>query len=155
VRNANTPWNARSRATTDWRRPLLERHFAFWHGRCFFTLGWYKEFERATMTRIGRCQIEARHLTGNASSRRDNLAPLKIFQAKLRRSISVCRRRSAVTQQSLIHKLFLKSHSVGRFMNQHGTPRTASPHRVKPAVAAKTTLRLVQRFLRSGVPPKT
>jgi hypothetical protein len=114
VRNANTPWNARSRATTDWRRPLLERHFAFWHGRCFFTLGWYKEFERATMTRIGRCQIEARHLTGNASSRRDNLAPLKIFQAKLRRSISVCRRRSAVTQQSLIHKLFLKSHSVGR-----------------------------------------
>ena len=26
----------------------------------------------------------------------------------------MCRRRSAVTQQSLIHKLFLKSHSVGR-----------------------------------------
>jgi len=24
VRNANTPWNARSRATTDWRRTLLE-----------------------------------------------------------------------------------------------------------------------------------
>jgi len=22
-----------------------------------FTLGWYKEFERATMTRIGRCRI--------------------------------------------------------------------------------------------------
>jgi hypothetical protein len=37
-----------------------------------------KEFERATMTRIGRCQIKIRHLTGNASYRRDNLAPLKI-----------------------------------------------------------------------------
>ena len=29
------------------------------------------------MTRIGRCQIKTRHLTGNASYRRDNLAPLK------------------------------------------------------------------------------
>jgi hypothetical protein len=42
------------------------------------------------MTRIGRCQFKTRHLTGNASSRRDNLAPLKNFQTKLRRSISVC-----------------------------------------------------------------
>jgi hypothetical protein len=29
----------------------------------FFTLGWYKkEFERATMTRIGRCQIKTHNL---------------------------------------------------------------------------------------------
>jgi hypothetical protein len=30
------------------------------------------------MTRIGRCQIKTRHLAGNASYRRDKLAPLKI-----------------------------------------------------------------------------
>jgi hypothetical protein len=48
------------------------------------------------MTRIGRCQIKDSQLTGNASSRRDNLAPLKIFQTKLRRSISVCQRRLAI-----------------------------------------------------------
>ena len=30
------------------------------------------------MTRIGRCQIKARHLADNASYRRDNLALLKI-----------------------------------------------------------------------------
>jgi hypothetical protein len=60
----------------------------------FLHLDKIKKFERATMTRIGRYQIEARHLTGNASSRRDDLAPLKIFQTKLRRSISVCQRRS-------------------------------------------------------------
>jgi hypothetical protein len=29
------------------------------------------------MTRIGRCQIKTRHLAGNASYRRDKLAPLK------------------------------------------------------------------------------
>jgi hypothetical protein len=37
-----------------------------------------EEFEGATMTRIGRCQIKTRHLSGNASYRRDKLAPLKI-----------------------------------------------------------------------------
>jgi len=31
--------------------------------RSAVSVGWYKEFERATMTRIGRCKIEARHLS--------------------------------------------------------------------------------------------
>jgi len=30
--------------------------------RSAVSVGWYKEFERATMTRIGRCQIKNRHL---------------------------------------------------------------------------------------------
>jgi hypothetical protein len=34
------------------------------------------------MTRIGRCQIKGRSLAGNAFLRRENLAPLKIFQTK-------------------------------------------------------------------------
>jgi len=38
-----------------------------------------KKFERATMTRIGRYQVRFPDFTGNASYRRDNLAPLKIF----------------------------------------------------------------------------
>jgi hypothetical protein len=37
-----------------------------------------EEFEGATMTRIGRCQIKTRQLADNASYRRDDLAPLKI-----------------------------------------------------------------------------
>jgi hypothetical protein len=56
----------------------------FGTGVAFLHLDGIKELSGRTMTRIGRCQIEARHLTGNVSSRRDNLAPLKIFQAKLR-----------------------------------------------------------------------
>jgi hypothetical protein len=36
------------------------------------------------MTRIGRWQIKTRQLAGNASYRRDKLAPLKIFKTKLR-----------------------------------------------------------------------
>jgi hypothetical protein len=42
-----------------------------------------ERFERATMTRIGRYQVRFPDFTGNASYRRDNLAPLKIFPTKL------------------------------------------------------------------------
>jgi hypothetical protein len=44
--------------------------FLHWHG--------IKKFERATMTRIGRYQLRFPDFTGNASYRRDNLAPLKV-----------------------------------------------------------------------------
>jgi hypothetical protein len=33
------------------------------------------------VTRIGRCQIKTQHLVGNASYRRDNLAPLKVSRS--------------------------------------------------------------------------
>jgi hypothetical protein len=36
------------------------------------------------MTRIGRWQIKTRQLAGNASYRRDKLAPLKIFNDGMR-----------------------------------------------------------------------
>jgi hypothetical protein len=35
---------------------ILERYFAFWHGRYFLHLDGIKEFEWATMTRIGALQ---------------------------------------------------------------------------------------------------
>ena len=50
-----------------------------------------KKFERATMTRIGRYQVRFPDFTGNASYRRDKLAPLKIFQTKLRQSVNGAR----------------------------------------------------------------
>jgi hypothetical protein len=34
----------------------------FWHEGCFLHLDGIKEFERATMTRIGRCQIKTHNL---------------------------------------------------------------------------------------------
>ena len=46
---------------------------------CFLHLDSIKKFERATMTRIGRYQFCLPDFTGNASYRRDNLAPLKIL----------------------------------------------------------------------------
>jgi hypothetical protein len=48
------------------------------------------------MTRIGRCQIKTHNLLAMLPPGETNLAPLKIFQTKLRRSISVYQRRSAL-----------------------------------------------------------
>jgi hypothetical protein len=53
----DTPWSARSYATTDRRRTLPERH-SFGTGVAFLHLDGIKEFEWATMTRIGHCQIK-------------------------------------------------------------------------------------------------
>ena len=53
------------------------------HEGCFLHLETTKRFERATMTRIGRYQVRFPDFTGNASYRRDNLAPLKTFPTKL------------------------------------------------------------------------
>jgi len=57
----------------------------------FLHLHGIKKFERATMTRIGRYQVWLPDFTGNASYRRDKLAPLKIFQTKLRQSVNGAR----------------------------------------------------------------
>jgi hypothetical protein len=40
------------------------------------------------MTRIGRWQIKTRQLAGNASYRRDKLAPLKIFKSNSRLTLT-------------------------------------------------------------------
>jgi hypothetical protein len=53
---------------------------------CSAILG--EEFEGATMTRIGRWQIKTRQLAGNASYRRDKLAPLKIFKSNSRLTLT-------------------------------------------------------------------
>jgi len=79
--------------------------------------GWFlprrykRKFERATMTRIGYCQIRNDTPTDNASYRRDNLAPLKILPTKLRGSISVYQHCLAtllqcIPERRLVHKPF-------------------------------------------------
>ena len=42
-----------------------------------------EEFERATMTRIGRCQIKTAQSSWQCILRRDNLAPLNIPRTKI------------------------------------------------------------------------
>ena len=65
------------------------------------------------MTRIGRYQMVPNNFTGNASYRRDNLAPLKISRQPLsnqsKANVRLAALSECIPKQHLIHKGFLKS----------------------------------------------
>jgi hypothetical protein len=67
-----------------------------------------KEFERATMTRIGRCQIKADTLLAMLP-RGETISPRsKSSRPNCADRYQCADGRSAVTQQGLIHKLSFK-----------------------------------------------
>jgi hypothetical protein len=79
-----------------------------WHGGCFLHFDGIKEFERATMTRIGRCQIKPHNLLAMLPPG-ETISPRSKFldqTASTKTSVPTSLGCLVVPYRRLIHKLF-------------------------------------------------